>query len=212
MCNKSNSVNFDSFEWKMYEKAIEGRNNHYSSYTAWMNLYAIFNGALFVGFYTIFNSNKILAVLICFIGILASICWLKSLSGYYSWMKSWIKVVHEYEELLNSSFVSDKEGRCYVYKVFIEDNQQKKEHYSTQKITKVFIITLIVGWSILVLYLLLSLIGTWNLRCFGPVGICLIVHFVIQTVGIIVIAIVDSKSKMLSDTKNMYNDIHGNNQ
>ena len=37
-----------------YEKAIEAYWKHVDRYHTWMNYYAIFNGALFVGFCTLF--------------------------------------------------------------------------------------------------------------------------------------------------------------
>lgn len=42
----------------LYEKAIEGYKFNVERYKDWMNLYAIFVGAFFVAYYTIFSSEK----------------------------------------------------------------------------------------------------------------------------------------------------------
>ena len=43
----------------MYEKAVEGRNQHYQNYNTWTNLYAIFTGALFVAYYNVYDSSSV---------------------------------------------------------------------------------------------------------------------------------------------------------
>lgn len=61
--------------FRYYEKAIEGRNFHYQNYNAWVNLYAIFTGALFVGFYTLPEEQGIgIKLLVILLGLITSIC------------------------------------------------------------------------------------------------------------------------------------------
>ena len=229
MCNKSNSVDCDSFEWKMYEKAIEGRNNHYSSYTAWMNLYAIFNGALFVGFYSTLNNEPIVTVVISIIGIISSFCWYCSLSGYYSWMVSWIKVVQGYEDYLNQKHDENEPKTLYVYNVYLENNGKSKEDkdkndkmkdkvFSTQKITKIFISTLIGGWFFLALFSLEHLGLGVRVSClqslYSRVGICSTKYWLCTLtlfliVFVIVVFILIIKGKLYSDTSSMNHNILG---
>jgi hypothetical protein len=72
----------------LYEKAIEGYKFNVERYKDWMNLYAIFVGAFFVAYYTIFASGKndILLFIIALLGLIASymlvrfILWLLSLA------------------------------------------------------------------------------------------------------------------------------------
>ena len=147
--SKNNKCVNKDLTWKMYEKAIEGRNFHYSSYNHWVNLYAIFTGAIFVGFYQTYNSNRFISLLCAVCGIACTLCWLISVSGYYDWMKSWIKIVHEYEKRLNKSLKKNK--RRYVFSVYLGKEEEKK-YYSTQKTTRLFIKVLLVAWHILFCY------------------------------------------------------------
>ena len=43
--------------FSFYEKAIEGRNQHYQNYSKWMNYYSLFTGAFFIAYYNIFGKN-----------------------------------------------------------------------------------------------------------------------------------------------------------
>ena len=88
----------DSRLFIMYEKAVEGRNLHYQQYSTWMNYYAMFTGAFFIGFYTL-RDNPLLSLIIAVLGYITSICWYYSLSGYYAWMVSWIELAHKYERI-----------------------------------------------------------------------------------------------------------------
>ena len=130
----------------MYEKAVEGRNLHYQQYSTWMNCYAMFTGAFFVGFYTL-RDNPLLSLLIAVLGYITSICWYYSLSGYYAWMVSWIELVHRYEEELKSRY-----GTGYVYsyagKILFKE-EGFPQNFSTQRITRVFIMAVIAGWLII---------------------------------------------------------------
>ena len=94
----------DKFDkcFKYYEKAIEGRNFHYQNYNTWVNYYSIFNGALFVGYYSLLQKEtSILLALIALLGFISAICWHSTVKGHYIWMISWINIVHNYEEELN---------------------------------------------------------------------------------------------------------------
>lgn len=134
--------------FKFYEKAIEGRNEHYKNYSTWTNLYAIFNGAIFIGFYS--AKDAALEMLLCLLGFLAAFCWFQSLRGYYHWMISWIKLVHKYEEKLG--VFSKPYDKYRVYFFFDKTIPASFSHrnLSTQKITALFVFALMLSWAYLI--------------------------------------------------------------
>lgn len=142
MCEK-----FD-FE-KCYRIAIEERARHQQNYNHWMNMYAIFNGALLVAF----TSSKFcfFKFLICILGVLTSILWFLSVSGYYDWIVSWIKVVSFYEAKLKMK----NNEKVYIYRLF--SKTKKKFSFSTQKCTKLFTIFVLISWSFLTIYEILNI-------------------------------------------------------
>ena len=108
MCDKKNDSNNENFDkcFKYYEKAIEGRNFHYQNYNTWVNYYSIFNGALFIGYYSL-KDGDLLKTIIVLLGFVTAICWHLTVKGHYNWMISWINIVHEYENKLSE--LSDNE-------------------------------------------------------------------------------------------------------
>lgn len=98
--HKSHSGDYSEFDvcFRYYEKAIEGRNFHYQNYNTWVNYYAIFTGALFVGYYTIIDKcNGPFSCLIVVLGCITSVAWNLTVKGHYHWMLSWIEIVQSYE-------------------------------------------------------------------------------------------------------------------
>lgn len=94
--HKSHGSDYSEFDvcFRYYEKAIEGRNFHYNNYNTWVNYYAIFTGALFVGYYTIIDKCKINVIIPCLIvvlGCITSIAWHLTVKGHYHWMLSWYR-------------------------------------------------------------------------------------------------------------------------
>lgn len=137
--------------WKFYEKAIEGRNVLYSQYLKYVNLYAIFTGALFVAFYNLVNKSDYLVftIAIAILGLISSILWMCSVKGYYAWIVNWITIVRFYEKNLN--FGKNLGESRFVYGLFYEANQKKcfitdPSRFSTQKLTLLFIFSSIMGW------------------------------------------------------------------
>lgn len=146
--------------WHFYEKAIEGRNNHYSQYIKFMNLYAVFTGAFFVAYYNIFDKENVekswFALIIALLGLGTSLLWLCSVKGYYAWIINWIAVVQHYEDLLNEG--KNIKNSCFVYRLFydIENNRDAKgcyllgvSRFSTQKLTMLFVELIIMGWAVI---------------------------------------------------------------
>lgn len=133
--------------FRYYEKAIEGRNEHYHNYNSWVNLYAIFTGAIFIGFYNV-KENFYLQLILSLVGIITSVCWLNSVRGFYHWINSWIIVLHKYEQELNKLTSSENLFSVYnVHKNILETKHQN--NLSTQKITVFFVICIVIGWNLI---------------------------------------------------------------
>lgn len=152
----------DKFDkcFKYYEKAIEGRNFHYQNYNTWVNYYSIFNGALFVGYYSLLQEkSSFLLFFITLLGFISAFCWHSTVKGHYIWMISWINVVHNYEEELNK--ISTNDEKYYVYSVY---TRPKKDFYmkniSTQKMTSTFTFIVCIAWGILIGYSLFYLMDS----------------------------------------------------
>lgn len=133
----------------LYEKAIEGRQHHQENFNHWMNMYAIFNGALFVGYYSIDDKNTLFAFLLLVLGCATGWSWHFSATGFYDWILSWIQVVKKHEEKLDSAG-----KKCVVYRAY-----EGKRTISTQKITKLFSLLVAIAWSILLINTFMSIIN-----------------------------------------------------
>lgn len=169
-CNQSttngNSSCRDDYEncFRFYEKAIEGRNFHYKNYNTWANYYAIFNGALFIGYYTIMNNFKcnnmannnltFISFLVVLLGLITSICWHLTVKGHYHWMISWIRIVQKYEKKLAKLAAEKGIKKWRVYSVYINDGENSfHKNISSQKLTSRFTFFIELAWSILAIYL-----------------------------------------------------------
>ena len=152
---------------KLYEKAIEGRMHHQQNFNHWMNMYAIFNGALFVGLYTILdnttcNSFDLYRLLITGPGVIAGWFWYFSANGFHEWIKSWITVVCYYESKLKTD--NDEKKEVYLYRLYGGD---WKKPFSTQKLTKLFTLCVAILWTLLLIKFLIPYIKNldfswWN--------------------------------------------------
>ena len=159
--NESEATSFpetDCEELKfLYEKAIEGRNVHLQSFNHWMNMYAIFNGALFVGFYMLRSSvsrSNFLEFVVPLLGCVAGWFWHFSSRGFYDWVLSWIGVVSFYEQKLTDN---------RVYQLFIQtksdDKNKKWQPFSTQKLTKRFTFFCALLWTGLLIWRFLKILN-----------------------------------------------------
>ena len=97
----------------LYEKAISGREHHQNNFNHWMNMYALFNGALFIGFYTVAKDGgtdtDVIKILILALGFLEALFWHCSARGFYRWILSWIGVVQYYETELEQQMCKDEQ-------------------------------------------------------------------------------------------------------
>ncbi|MDE6569455.1 MAG: hypothetical protein K2K43_02385 [Alistipes sp.] len=90
-----------------YEQSVKAYQFQVTRYNTWMNYYALFVGALFVGFYNVpKDALECLPILISLLGIVASTCWMASLIGNCAWMNNYIKIVKENEKAFFSAYNS----------------------------------------------------------------------------------------------------------
>ena len=127
----------DEKEKFLYEQAIKGREHHQNNFNHWMNMYAIFNGALFVGYYNIDDKESLFSAIILLLGCAAGWAWAFSAIGFYDWIISWINVVKKHEAKI--------EG--VVYRAYYS-----KQTISTQKLTKLFTKLVALAWTVLTSY------------------------------------------------------------
>lgn len=165
-----------------YSKAIEGRTLLYNNFNYWMNFFAIIVGALFVAYYTVESkedTNPYFAQIIGCIGFVATSCWLKSLKGFYHWMKSWIHVVRHYEQKLNKQ-CENLDSANYVYSLYMDSDNKKSRlnpfaptNISTQKVMIRFVAVIKISWVIIICFNISSMnlcrITEWGIALLAPV-------------------------------------------
>lgn len=147
-----------------YDKAIEGYQFQVGRYNIWMNYYAIFTGAFFVALYSIWPSASggcgcckccmpqvsgtgwniwFLPLVISLLGLWASICWYGALLGYRKWNEHWMGIVRQCERnVLNPTGNTGRQ----VYDKMPHSPYYAVGYISTQKITGLFIIGIILAW------------------------------------------------------------------
>ena len=146
-----------------YKVAIEERARHQQNYNHWMNMYAIFNGALLIAF-TADGVCDLFKLLVSLLGVFTSSLWIMSVNGYYDWIISWIKVVSFYEAKLQMEVnnESNEDKNVYIYRLFAKT--KKKFPFSTQKCTRAFTISVLVGWCLLSIYEMLKIFPETNTK------------------------------------------------
>ena len=175
-----------------YEKAIEAYWKHVDRYHTWMNYYAVFNGALFVGFCTLLtatsniefknsielsNNYTILCIIICIVGFISSVCWFLSILGHASWERNWINIVEYYELKIFSDSNNNRVYNMLITEadsisadieikdnIMLNDDAKMKYGFSTHASTRLFVFILIVSWIILVFYQCIIKLNT--IKCF----------------------------------------------
>lgn len=136
-----------------YEKAIEGRNIHMNYFKSWVNLFAIFNGALFAGYCTITKEykpeNTILSMVVLVLGVISAWLWYFSMRGFAKWNLSWINLV----KMLEKDDLGDKKVyRAFTYPKSKKDNRLTKRPFSTQTLARLFVLCIAIAWSIIAIY------------------------------------------------------------
>ena len=158
--NEEQDSNNKKFNYEdCYRIAIEERARHQQNYNHWMNMYAIFNGALLVAF-TAFSKpcNEFFLILITLLGIITSALWCFSVNGYYEWIISWINVVSFYESKLKNGNES-----VYIYRLFSKSETENNFPFSTQRCTRCFTKCVLVSWIFTFLYQIISVFKSKNI-------------------------------------------------
>lgn len=172
-----------------YDRAISAYQFQVDRYHTWMNYYSIFEGALLVAFYSIDRCKvgDLVYMLIPILGFIVSLCWLGSIVGHRCWMNSWLDIVKYLEN-------NDNTIKYKIYKYY-SANQKKVDFLSTQKITQIFITTIIISW----------LFTTYNYLCIIDKSIYY--YFILSFIGVITttatILYLRTNSYIHSNMKNM---------
>lgn len=207
-----------------YEKAIEAYWKHVDRYHTWMNYYSIFNGALFIGYYSLWTTenNKIqttlcwliLLMLVALMGIIASCSWLKSLKGHEKWESNWINIVKLYETIgVYNLIVAEKTDVEFSNTttnkkpVFGENDSFKA--YSTHKITEEFVKWVIVGWIVCFIMPLfyIATIEVKGLTTWEIIAIILIAVFVLLKVIVPIVFYIVEQACRLRTKKGDYSNV-----
>lgn len=146
-----------------YKIAIEERARHQQNFNHWMNMYAIFNGALFVGYYSLDSAKGgLLRLAVLLLGCVSGWFWHFSACGFYDWIVSWIKVVQHYERLAAEEGLKNKETeedkkdlrdlKDEEWKVFGLYAGTERNPFSTQRLTRRLTLCIALAWSGLASY------------------------------------------------------------
>lgn len=142
-----NTVNL---EQTRYNLIVNARNFHYENFNKWMTYYYVAVAAIFVGFYSIEDSNNTSKFWLLAVGYIVSVLWHLSCKGYYFWIKYWTAQLLKMEESNNYA----------VYSVFSESVKKKDNkllnpfqsaNISTSKVTLLFSFSIAVTWLFLIL-------------------------------------------------------------
>ena len=191
-----NQLDFEN-GFRFYEKEIEARNLQYQNYNTWANYYALFTGALFVGYYTTLSKcdgPSLFSLLIVLVGLATSICWNLTVKGHYHWMLSYIKVLHNYEKELAAILKERKLKDWRAYSIFLEPKEDSSHaNISSQKMTARFTLIISIVWCVLsVMELQEVIFEIWenfhSTQCFGYV--C---SFVISALIVVVVYLIFGK-------------------
>lgn len=183
-------------------KAMENR------YHTWMNYYSLFNGALLVAYCTLLVSTGWVIqqqfsckttyklecgywdflIMIAFLGIVASYCWLLSMIGHNHWLNNWRqKLQGRYPNIMNDisvedSLVSQLSNIC--------GKRVLPGFYSTAKITQIFIWTVITAWIMIFIYSISKYIKCdFSIFCIGIISLiiawilCIFRHIIHYILG-----------------------------
>lgn len=137
----------------LYHEAIKAYRFQIERYNTWMNYYAMFVGALFVGLYFVWSNmpcgseRSFIIGLLIVLGWFTSMCWLASAIGNDRWIKSWLANVRRFEgrdgiySQIKKSKI-DRECPCSGEKYMCG-------YISTTKITRLFIMAIMTAWGVM---------------------------------------------------------------
>lgn len=190
-----------------YEKAIEAYWKHVDRYHTWMNYYAIFNGALFVGFctlktatsyvykvdncYELINNYEYFCLMICLLGVVASICWLTSILGHEKWECNWMNIIEKYEKDTPKVYklIRVKRDDMKIESLIEEEHSRVElkgkdvfKAFSTHSITKTFVSFIFIGWCMTTIIIGYDFIKSF--KCIFCLFSLVILIIIILNVGI----------------------------
>ena len=188
-----------------YEKAIEGRFQHMSQFNYWMNMFAIFNGALFVGYYNVVKECKctgaipcdtsfILSSVILLLGVVSSWLWFFSACGFYRWNISWINIVKKFEkEELGDNHVY----RAFAYPENLENKKLATRPFSTQKLANGFVLCVAIAWTLIAAFNTVKIFaGCSDKNTAVPMWIVLLVFFIVLAIFLVVVSFICRESDL----------------
>lgn len=217
MFNTNNTTitnNFSSSEDKiieqrrfMYQKAIEAYQYHVNRYHTWMNYYALFNGALFVGFCSLTTATteinekscnsainqccymeescKIYALTNDYFPLIVILCILGIVSSI-CWFMSLLG--HERWEdnwMKNIEYYEDdnddnndvEKFKSFILYKIINGDKKDFKAFSTHAITKIFIICVGLGW---LFYLIMTMFKKYNCACYFIILFSIIIVMIVM--------------------------------
>lgn len=195
-----------------YEKAIEGRFQHMSQFNYWMNMFAIFNGALFVGYYNVVKecacekvnpccATFILTSVILLLGVVSSWLWYFSARGFYRWNISWINIVKNFEK---NELGNNHVYRAFAYPKDLENRKFVTKPFSSQKLAKSFVLCVAIAWTLIAIFNLVKIFAGCSDQI-GNVMKCIIaVIFGVAVIFLICVAVRIGRESDLEDSHYVY--------
>lgn len=163
----NNKDKIETFRERMYQRAINVYQYQGIKNSTWMHLYAIFDGAFFLAFYTVHKQitntcPNVLLLIILIMGLLTSLCWLGSYHSYHLWLKNYVMILHIHENGLIEEYKKSKTTEeekmddidCLRIQTIGFSKYLKDGCFAGlagDKINKVFIGLVVSGWIILLL-------------------------------------------------------------
>ncbi|MCQ2340904.1 MAG: hypothetical protein MJZ48_00370 [Paludibacteraceae bacterium] len=142
------------FQEKCYEHIIHARDFHYEQFTQWSKYFYVIIGALFVGYYSIYDISQsiILAWVILGIGYVTSIANFLSIKGYMYWWQHWNILLANYEKKL----CQENNGGGKIHGVFADKHTLHHpcslvngSNISTSKVALLLASFIVLAWSVL---------------------------------------------------------------
>lgn len=195
-----------------YEKAIEGRFQHMNQFNYWMNMFAIFNGALFVGYYNVVKEYKctgaipcdtgfVLSSVILLLGVVSAWLWFFSACGFYRWNISWINIVKKFEK---EELVDNHVYRAFAYPKKLENKKFTTRPFSTQKLAKAFVLCIAIAWTLIAAFNIAKIFIGCPDKIVNVMKCIIVVIFCVAIIFLICIAWGKGRESDLTETHYVY--------
>lgn len=188
-----------------YEKAIEGRFQHMNQFNYWMNMFAIFNGALFVGYYNVVKECKctgaipcdtgfVLSSVILLLGVVSAWLWFFSACGFYRWNISWINIVKKFEK---DELIDKHVYRAFAYPKNLKTKKITTRPFSTQKLAKAFVLCIAIAWTLIAAFNIVKMFtGCSDKSTTVSMWIVLVVFFIVLAIFLVVVSFICRESDL----------------